>query len=467
MIFELPLPLPLQICALIWALRHSLFGGTAAGKVGNPVSYEGSGATVVIPVSTNFVAGDTLTVSGLAAANFAAASTTTAPVALHTSGVVDALAEAYSPETMRITGALTVTNHIATQIDNTFSFQNKTAEPLFAFALTPNGENATVTDMVVTLSGIQGITTTNISNFDLYRDTNSDGLLDGGDLLIDGNGILTINGQSGAVTFSTDFLATTTAQYLIIADLIDIERGDAVTLSLPASGITAIGQTSVYSSYIVSTVSTIQHERFGGGGGGNSAPIGGEAPEGAGVETGGEEGGGGEVGQNTDGDNIAPDANFMRPSAVEAPSEWNSPENAYLSDGVAATATTTNIRQVYKGFTFGIPGTNTIQGLQVKVDASGSTAQGTIDVAISWDGGSSYTTAKATPTLGTTDVVYQVGGPADLWGRSWTAAEFDQSLFRLRITAAPAGGNTLRVDALEVQIYHQASGGGSGGGGGI
>ena len=102
----------------------------------------------------------------------------------------------------------------------------------------------------------------------------------------------------------------------------------------------------------------------------------------------------------------------------------------------------------------------------MKLDASGSTAAGTIDVALSWDNGSSYTTGKATPTLIGSDIVYTVGGASDTWGRAWTGSEFSPENFLLRVTAAP-GSNTVRLDALEIRVHHQAGGGGGGGGGRI
>ena len=50
------------------------FTGTASGKVSNPVSYEDNGKTLVINVTSNFAASDSITVSGLSYANFTAAS---------------------------------------------------------------------------------------------------------------------------------------------------------------------------------------------------------------------------------------------------------------------------------------------------------------------------------------------------------------------------------------------------------
>jgi hypothetical protein len=277
---------------------------------------------------------------------------------------------------------------------------------------------------------------------------------------------LTINGQHGAITWSQDFLSTTTQQYILIANTTNIERGDAVVFSLPASGLAMLGEISNQAPLIINTVSSVQHERYGAGAGGGSGRIGGEAPEGDGDVGGGEEGGGGEVGQEEDGENIAPDPDYYRPAGTgSVDNEWTNPTNVYNSDGTYATASST-YSQSYNNFNFNLPLTNTIQGISVKLDASGSTADGTIDVALSWNNGFSYTTGKATPTLVGSDIVYTVGGATDTWGRAWSASEFAPETFLLRITATPAS-NTLKLDALEVRVHHQASGGGGGGGGRI
>ena len=443
------------------------FGGTASGKVAGTVSYEDGGATLVIDVTSNFTATNTLTIAGIKVGSFGSVSTTTSQLGLQVDGNATGTPAALSSQTFRITGLNTIANHDAGQASNRFSFQNRTEDTFFAFKLNPTGENATVTDMVVTLSGIQGgVTAAKLNTFKLYRDNNNDRVLDGSDSLLDSNGIMTINGQHGAITFSSDFLATTTNNYIVIANTTMIERGDALVFGLLSTAMTALGQTSGFQTNFVYTVSNIQHERYGAGTGGGSGRIGGEAPPGDGTVGGGGSGGGGGIGQLPDGENIAPDPDFARPSDTGTPhNEWTNPTNVYNSDGIYATASSTH-RQSYINFGFNITLTNTIQGISVKLDASGSTASGTIDVALSWDNGASYTTGKATPTLVGSDIVYTVGGATDTWGRAWTAGEFASNTFLLRITAAPVS-NTLRLDAFEIRVHHQAGGGGGGGGGRI
>jgi hypothetical protein len=441
--------------------------GTASGKVSGTVSYEDDGATMVIDVTTDFSPSDTLIIDGIKVGSFNSVSTTTGNFALYKNGDVTGESTATSPQTIRITGSLLLSDHTLGQVSNKFSFRNETDETLFAFNLTANGEEETITDLVLTLFGIQGITTSNLSNFRLYKDNNSDGELDGGDIQIDSAGILNINGQNGAVTFSTDFIATSSADYIVIADVTSIDKGNAVVFRLSSIGITASGDISLFEPYIIDTLEIIQHHRYISGGGGSSARIDAIEVVSDGDVTGGDEDSGEEIGYIPDGENISPEIGFFNPTATgDVNNEWTNGSNALLSDGSYATATSVNLRQSYCGFSFGIPTTDTIQGIAVKLDASGSTADGTIDVSISWDGGGSYTTNKATPTLVGTDVVYAVGGLTDTWGRSWSVGDFSTVNFRLRVTAQPVS-NTVKLDALEVRVFHQAGGGGAGGGGGI
>ncbi|MCB9810515.1 MAG: hypothetical protein H6779_01545 [Candidatus Nomurabacteria bacterium] len=441
------------------------FGGTASGKVFSTVSYEDGGATLLIDVTSDFVNGDTLTIDNIEVGSFSTVSTTSGKFALHVDGSATTTAITEDTKTIDISGSMTLGNHTLGQVSNQFSFQNKTDEALYAFSLDPSGEDVTVTDIVFTLRGVQGIDTDNVDTLRLYRDINNDQVMDGGDELLDNSGIMTVNGQLGAITFSTDFYATTSSDYLIIGNTSSIDRGDSMTISLPVTGITSVGTTSAVSPVIIGSVDEVQHIRNTAGSGGSSSRTGDTPPPGNGMETGGGSGGGGNVGQNVDDENITYSPNYFSPSNTGTPNnEWTNPENAYNSDGVYATASTSSLRQSYTGFNFSIPGSNTIQGIAVKLDISGTTATGTVDVSLSWDGGSSYTTGKATPTLSGTDIVYTVGGNTDTWGRTWSSTEFTPSTFLIRVTATPES-NTINLDALEVRVFHQTGGGGGGGGG--
>jgi hypothetical protein len=363
-------------------------------------------------------------------------------------------------------GALTLLAHPSGQPSNQFTFQNKDDAPLYRFAIATTTESGIIDDLTITLRGVKGIDSTKLTDLRLYRDVNNDGALDGGDVQVLGTGIIATQDQNGTISFSTGTTSVmATTSFIVTGDTVAIKNNEYATFVLQSGGIIAIGASTSLPMLTDGSAGSVQHTRTGNASDGSSGQIGGDAPVGI-VRSGGASGGGQgdfEAGQQLDGDNIAPDPDYFRPTTSGTPdNEWTGGTNAYNSDGTYATSNTTNQRQTYGGFGFSIPTTNTIQGIQVKLDGSGTTAAGTIQVGLSWDGGSSVTTLEATPTLSGSDIVYNLGGQTNLWGRTWTAAELNDT-FRLRVVAQPSS-NTVRLDAIEVRVYHTAEGGGEGGG---
>jgi hypothetical protein len=368
-------------------------------------------------------------------------------------------------------GTLTLANHTVGQADNAFAFQNRDDYEAFAFKLTPATENATVTTLTLNVFGIsEDLDTSSISDIKLYEDTDNDGVFDGGDIIIDATGVFVFSGQSGTITFDGDFLVDIATDYLVTFDTSNIDTGESLTIDLLPSNISAVGDTTWIPITPTGAVDSIQHIRGSSrGAGGSIASIGGAAPQGREVVEGGGAGGGSVVGEETDGDNIADDPNYFPPTSNGATfNEWTNPNNVHDSDGVAANAASSILRQSYDGFGFSIPGNNQINGIAVKVDASDTVGSGgIIKVALSWNNGVSSTTLKQTSALGTSDVVYILGGPSDTWGRTWSPAEFSNANFEVIIESLINGGSTNQVDGIEVRVYHQAGGGGGGGGGSI
>jgi hypothetical protein len=351
---------------------------------------------------------------------------------------------------------LVLDDHSGGQVSNVFSFQNENDAPFFAFSLIPTG-TTTITTLTLRVSNISNnVTISSISDLRLFRDRNSNQVLDGGDLQVGGTGVFaTSTATDGTIVFSTSFVATTTQDFIVTVDTNDIDKREALVLQLYPAGI-------VSNANVSGSVSSVYHEReMGSGGGGSSASIGGDAPAGQGVQTGGGNEGGGEAGQGEDGDNIASNPNFFRPTGQSG--SWTNGANALLSDNLRAQAPSATTH-VFNGFGFTIPEGNTIQGIEVKLDSRYSNSAGTISVELSHNSGTNYTTPKSTPTLATSDAVYTLGSPSDNWGRSWAPSELGDATFRVRVTASVAD---LQLDGIEVRIYHQASGGGGGGGGAL
>lgn len=362
--------------------------------------------------------------------------------------------ESYPPG---FTGSTTISDHDAGQVSNAFSNQNKTNAELFAFKLTPETGTATVTSMVVRLSGAKNISTSDFSNVRLYQDNDNDGNYDPTDTQIDGAGDMTLSGQTGSITFSTDFVLSSTNNYLVVADWNAPSNGAFLKIELLQSGVTATQDEGV--QQILGSVTSIQHARNNrGGGGSSSAQIGGAPPASEDV------GGGDESGGDEPGEQIGGDPNYKRPTASLG--SWSNGERAYNQvDGSYATDNA-GATHSYSDANLGVAGGVTIDGVEVRIEVSGTTAAGTIGVQLSWDGGTSWTSSKSTPTLTTSDVVVTLGGPADIWGRTWTVNDFSNANFRIRLTGAP-NSNTVRVDEIQVRVYSSVSGGGGGGGGDI
>ncbi|GAB4581439.1 MAG: hypothetical protein Fur0022_41860 [Anaerolineales bacterium] len=146
------------------------------------------------------------------------------------------------------------------------------------------------------------------------------------------------------------------------------------------------------------------------------------------------------------------------------------PTNGYANDGLFAvdnnsgTQTSTSCtsirkdRHVYYNYNISVPGTATINGIEVRADARVDSTTGApkLCIQLSWDGGVTWTTAKQTTTLTTSEATYILGGPTDTWGRLWATSELSNASFRIRIT--DVASNTSRdfsLDYLAVNIYYQ------------
>ena len=71
-------------------------------------------------------------------------------------------------------------------------------------------------------------------------------------------------------------------------------------------------------------------------------------------------------------------------------------------------------------------------------------------------GGVTWTAAKSTSTLSTTNTTYVLGTSTDTWGCTWLPANFANSSFRVRIIdVASSTARTFSLDAISVQVtYH-------------
>ncbi|MBI2474065.1 MAG: hypothetical protein HYV68_00015 [Candidatus Taylorbacteria bacterium] len=429
----------------------------------NSITYEGGGSVAVINAANNFEGSEMLVVSGLKFKNFSSANSAVSGLVIFTGGVNDISSDATDSKTVALYGTHSISDHSGLQISNKFNGASSYSGPLFKFRLVPAGESINIQSFGLNID-TSNIAANDITNSQIYADYDSDGIVDASDNAVFGSGSVSINnGGVGSIVFSSGLSTSTARDYIFSAAVSSIGSSDELSIQLKKNDITASGVTSgfeIQSKNLDGIVSANHFLAVVFAGGAPIEPRG----QGAGLVNNPNVsiGGGEEIGAE-DGF-TAPTANGTGLTTPGNANNWTSPSNAYSSDNSYATAGTA-VAQDYGNFGFNIPSGDSIVGVDVKVEGKGSTAAGTFSVALSWNGGTTYTTATSSWTLSTSDQVFVMATSSDLWGRaSWSPSEFSDANFRLRITAAPSS-NTVSVDAIQVRVQHQVTGGGEGGGG--
>ena len=146
------------------------------------------------------------------------------------------------------------------------------------------------------------------------------------------------------------------------------------------------------------------------------------------------------------------------------------PGNAYVSDNAYAVDTnsgtgtsssytsTAKDRHLFYNYSFGLPTDATILGIEVRLEAKVDRTSGSpkMYVQLSPDGGTTWTTAKSTATLSTTDTVYMLGGASDLWSRTWTDTQLSNTNFRVRIiNVATNVSRDFSLDQITVRVTYR------------
>lgn len=92
-------------------------------------------------------------------------------------------------------------------------------------------------------------------------------------------------------------------------------------------------------------------------------------------------------------------------------------------------------KHVFSNFTANVNSGAAINGIEVRLDgwAESTSSSPRFCVQLSWNGGSSWTTAKQTSTLTTTEATYILGAANDTWGRTWSSSELSNANFRVRV----------------------------------
>jgi hypothetical protein len=102
-----------------------------------------------------------------------------------------------------------------------------------------------------------------------------------------------------------------------------------------------------------------------------------------------------------------------------------------------STSCTSSSKDKHRFFNYGfsVPTGATINGIEVRLDARADSTSSSpvMCVQLSWDGGTTWTAAKSTVTLGTSMNTFILGSATDNWGRTWSSGNFTDANFRVRV----------------------------------
>jgi len=134
------------------------------------------------------------------------------------------------------------------------------------------------------------------------------------------------------------------------------------------------------------------------------------------------------------------------------------PVNAFADEGgYASNIDGAGDRQRYYNYGFSISSSCAIEGIEVRLDwwLDSTDQTNSMSAELSWDGGTSWTTAKTDTQETTSEHSVVLGGPADTWGRSWSTAELGDVNFRVRVTCDSTGpARDFFLDWVPVRVYY-------------
>jgi hypothetical protein len=153
-----------------------------------------------------------------------------------------------------------------------------------------------------------------------------------------------------------------------------------------------------------------------------------------------------------------PDTGFNSPSANENNSGVVLPQNMYASDNNRADFDEDSGDNVTL-YTFGIsiPAGSQIDGIEVTVEAvlffHNPSFDAKAQITPKYNGRASSASSQLTGNFDdTADQVLTVGGPSDLWGRTWTVGDFSDANFGINIEeACSTFQQELQVDHVQVK----------------
>lgn len=147
------------------------------------------------------------------------------------------------------------------------------------------------------------------------------------------------------------------------------------------------------------------------------------------------------------------DTGLLSPSANSSSGATN-PANGYSSNNQYTVFDSNGENVRYRNFGISLPTGSTIFGIEVYLEGNRTNSR-TMNVRLTWNNGSSFTSSVTMPNFGSSDATRVVGGPMDTWGRNWTVSELSNSNFGVRVQSGSGSGN-INLDHVQVKVYYAA-----------
>jgi hypothetical protein len=136
------------------------------------------------------------------------------------------------------------------------------------------------------------------------------------------------------------------------------------------------------------------------------------------------------------------------------------PTNAYADGGgYASNIDGAADRHRYYNYGVSVPAGSTITGIEVRLDwwLDSKTGTNNMDVQLSWDGGTTWTSTKRDSTETTTEHSKTLGSSTDTWGHTWTSEQLNNTNFRVRVICnSSASARDFYLDWVAVNVYYNA-----------
>ena len=133
------------------------------------------------------------------------------------------------------------------------------------------------------------------------------------------------------------------------------------------------------------------------------------------------------------------------------------PTNAFADDAAFASNINGNgDRHRFYNYGISIPAGCAIAGIEVRLDWWLDTTGGvnSMSAELSWDGGTSWTTAKTDAIETASQHTVILGGSADTWARTWAISDFSDPNFRVRLISTGANARDFFLDWVPVTVYY-------------